>query len=151
MSKGTGTPLINKKGGDQRQRRKARKENTMTNREFFTAIAAMENLNKELIQHAEAELEKLNKRNAARAAKPTKAQKENEPIKEEIVKFLTEKGGFHTASEVIEACEISVQKASALCRQLVEEGALTVQEIKVPKKGKQKAYAIADGSEEVTE
>ncbi len=123
----------------------------MTNREFFTAIAAMENLNEELIQHAEAELEKLNKRNAARAAKPTKAQKENEPIKEEIVKFLTEKGGFHTASEVMEACEISVQKASALCRQLVEEGALTVQEIKVPKKGKQKAYAIVDGSEEVTE
>lgn len=151
MSKGTGTPLINKKGGDQRQRRKARKENTMTNREFFTAIAAMENLNEELIQHAEAELEKLNKRNAARAAKPTKAQKENEPIKEEIVKFLTEKGGFHTASEVMEACETSVQKASALCRQLVEEGALTVQDIKVPKKGKQKAYAIADGSEEVTE
>ena len=123
----------------------------MTNREFFTAIAAMENLNEELIQHAEAELEKLNKRNAARVAKPTKAQKENEPIKEEIVKFLTEKGGFHTASEVMEACEISVQKASALCRQLVEEGVLTVQEIKVPKKGKQKAYAIADGSEEVTE
>lgn len=123
----------------------------MTNREFFTAIAAMENLNEELIQHAEAELEKLNKRNAARAAKSTKAQKENEPIKEEIVKFLTEKGGFHTASEVMEVCEISVQKASALCRQLVEEGALTVQEIKVPKKGKQKAYAIADGSEEVAE
>lgn len=91
MSKGTGTPLINKKGSDQRQRRKARKENTMTNREFFTAIAAMENLNEELIQHAEAELEKLNKRNAARAAKPTKAQKENESIKEEIVKFLTER------------------------------------------------------------
>lgn len=51
----------------------------------------------------------------------------------------------------MEACEISVQKASALCRQLVEEGALTVQEIKVSKKGKQKAYAIVDGSEEVTE
>lgn len=123
----------------------------MTNREFFTAIAAMENLSEELIQHAEAELEKLDRRNAARAAKPSKAQKENEPIKEEIVKFLTEKGGLRTASEVMEACKISVQKASALCRQLVEEGALTVQEIKVPKRGKQKAYAIADNSEEVTE
>lgn len=123
----------------------------MTNREFFTAIASMTNISAELVEHAEAELEKLDKRNAARAAKPTKAQKENEPIKAEIVKFLTEKGGFHIASEVMEVCEISVQKASALCRQLVEEGALTVQVIKVPKKGKQKAYAIADGSEEVTE
>lgn len=123
----------------------------MTNREFFTAIASMTNINAELVEHATNELEKLDKRNASRAAKPTKAQKENEPVKEEIVKFLTEKGGFHTASEVMEACEISVQKASALCRQLVEEGALTVQEIKVPKKGKQKAYAIADDSEEVME
>ena len=123
----------------------------MTNREFFTAIASMTNINAELVEHATNELEKLDKRNASRAAKPTKAQKENEPIKEEIVKFLTEKGGFHTASEVMEACEISVQKASALCRQLVEEGALTVQEVKVPKKGKQKAYAIADDSEEVME
>lgn len=123
----------------------------MTNREFFTAIASMTNINAELVEHATNELEKLDKRNASRAAKPTKAQKENEPVKEEIVKFLTEKGGFHTASEVMEACEISVQKASALCRQLVEEGALTVQEVKVPKKGKQKAYAIADDSEEVME
>ena len=123
----------------------------MTNREFFTAIASMTNISAELVEHATNELGKLDKRNASRAAKPTKAQKENEPIKEEIVKFLTEKGGFHTASEVMEACEISVQKASALCRQLVEEGALTVQEIKVPKKGKQKAYAIANESEEVTE
>ena len=123
----------------------------MTNREFFTAIASMTNISAELVEHATNELGKLDKRNASRAAKPTKAQKENEPIKEEIVKFLTEKGGFHTASEVMEACEISVQKASALCRQLVEEGTLTVQEIKVPKKGKQKAYAIANNSEEVTE
>lgn len=123
----------------------------MTNREFFTAIASMTNISAELVEHATNELEKLDKRNAARATKPTKAQKENEPIKEEIMKFLTEKGGFHTASEIMEACEISVQKASALCRQLVEEGTLKVQEIKVPKKGKQKAYAIANDSEEVTE
>ena len=63
----------------------------MTNREFFTAIASMTNISAELVEHAEAELEKLNKRNAARAVKPTKAQKENEPIKAEIVKFLTER------------------------------------------------------------
>lgn len=123
----------------------------MTTREFLTTIASMEDLNEELIQYAKAELKKLDKRNAARAAKPTKAQKENEPIKEEIVKFLTEKSGFHTASEIMEACEISVQKASALCRQLVEEGALKVREIKVPKKGKQKAYATVYYYEEVTE
>ena len=124
---------------------------TMTNREFFTAIASMTDISAELVEHAISELKKLDKRNAVRAARPTKAQKENEPIKEEIVKFLTEKGGFHTASEVMEACEISVQKTSALCRQLVEEGRLKVKEIKVPKKGKQKAYANVYYYEEVTE
>lgn len=123
----------------------------MTTREFLTTIASMPNISDELKEYAKGELKKLDKRNAARAAKPTKAQKENEPVKEEIVKFLTEKGGFHTASEVMEACEISVQKASALCRQLVEEGTLKVKEIKVPKKGKQKAYAWLWYSEEVTE
>ena len=123
----------------------------MTTREFLTTITSMPNINDELKEYATNELKKLDKRNAARAAKPTKAQKENEPIKEEIVKFLTEKGGFHTASEVMEACEISVQKTSALCRQLVEEGRLKVKEIKVPKKGKQKAYANVYYYEEVTE
>ena len=123
----------------------------MTNREFFTVIKSMEDISDELKEHAISELKKLDKRNAARATKPTKAQKENEPIKEKIVSFLTEKGGFHTASEVTEACEISVQKASALCRQLVEEGVLKVKEIKVPKKGKQKAYANVYYYEEVTE
>lgn len=123
----------------------------MTTREFLTTIISMPDISDELKEYAKGELKKLDKRNAARAAKPTKAQKENEPVKEEIVKFLTEKGGFHTASEVMEACEISVQKASALCRQLVEEGTLKVKEIKVPKKGKQKAYAWLWYSEEVTE
>lgn len=123
----------------------------MTTREFLTAITSMPDISDELKEYAKGELKKLDKRNAARAAKPTKAQKENEPIKEEIVKFLTEKGGFHTASEVMEACEISVQKTSALCRQLVEEGRLKVKEIKVPKKGKQKAYANVYYYEEVTE
>lgn len=119
----------------------------MTNREFFTAIASMTNINAELVEHATNELEKLDKRNASRAAKPTKAQKENEPIKEEIMKFLTEKGGFHTASEIMEACEISVQKASALCRQLVEKNKLEVKEVKIPKKGKQKAYGLVSSDE----
>lgn len=114
----------------------------MTNREFFTAIAAMENLSEELVQHAEAELEKLNKRNAARAAKPSKTQKENEPIKAEIMNFLTENEGFHVASEISAALEISVQKISALCRQLVDETKLEDKKVKVPKKGTQKAYAI---------
>lgn len=37
---------------------------------------------------------------------------------------------------------VSVQKASALCRQLVAEERVQVVEVAVPKKGKQKGYFI---------
>lgn len=135
--------MINKKGCDQRKAEKARKENIMTNREFFMGIASMTNIDPELVAHAEMELEKLNKRNAARAAKPSKSQKENEPVKAEILNFFEENEGFHVASEISTTLGISVQKASALCRQMVEEEKLTVKEVKIPKKGKQKAYCLA--------
>ena len=39
--------------------------------------------------------------------------------------------------------EVSTSKASSMCSQMVKEGRLTVTEIKVPKKGKLKQYAVA--------
>lgn len=122
----------------------------MTNREFYTAIInyacdAHDEHNgvqaNDLISFAQVALEKLDKRNASRSSKPTKAQLENEPIKEKILELLNGKEAT-TASVIAEGLEISVQKASALCRQMVEAGKLKVEEIKVPKKGKQKAYSI---------
>lgn len=114
----------------------------MTNREFFTAIAETESLPLEIREHATAEIEKLNKRNADRASKPSKTALANEPIKTDILTLLAD--GGKVASEIGEALEISVNKASALCRQLVEEGLLTVEEIKVPKAGKRKKYSLAE-------
>lgn len=113
----------------------------MTKREFLNAVIEA-NVNEELSAFAVAEIEKLDKRNQAKTSKPSKTALANEPIKEAIVATLTEKGGL-TASEIGVALEITTQKASALCRQLVENGKLTATEVKVPKKGKVKAYAIA--------
>ncbi len=113
----------------------------MTKREFLNAVIEA-NVNEELSAFAVAEIEKLDKRNQAKTSKPSKTAIANEPIKEAIVATLTEKGGL-TASEIGVALEITTQKASALCRQLVENGKLTATEVKVPKKGKVKAYAIA--------
>ncbi len=119
----------------------------MTNREFFTAIVTMINegtdsINTtEIVEHAKKEIEKLDNRNAKRSSKPTKTQVENETVKLDIIKFLAACEGGTTATNIAGAVGISVQKASALCRQLVDEGRLTVEEVKVPKKGKQKAYA----------
>lgn len=112
----------------------------MTNREFFNAIISA-NVNEELTAHATAELEKLDKRNAQRSSKPSKTQLANEPIKARLLEILAVKP--MTASEIHEVdTDLSTQKISSLCRQLVEAGKLAVEEVKIPKKGKQKQYSL---------
>ena len=140
----------------------------MTKREFLQAVIAIAEMEKEsdvtiprekivdktgnmymedvtmekLVDFAKEEIAKLDQRNASRSSKPTKAQIENESIKTKIVELLTEVSEKYVASAIAEKVEISTQKASALCRQLVDEGKLQVEEVKVPKKGKQKAYSV---------
>ena len=114
----------------------------MTNREFFTAIASNENLSAELVKFANEAIAKLDKRNASRSSKPSKTAIANEPIKASIAEYVTAHANA-LASDIAEACEISTQKASALCVQMVKDEVLTVCEVKVPKKGKVKAYSLA--------
>ena len=124
----------------------------MTNREFFVAVMKNENLSADLREHAEVQLNKLDAANAKRAEQQTKKSKENEPLKVTILTLLTEKGGM-TAPDIAVALNgqgvttadgelVSTSKASSMCRQMVEEGRLSVAEIKVPKKGKLKQYAV---------
>lgn len=124
----------------------------MTKREFLNeVIAVIDGTSEvnvlELKEFAKAEIVKLDERNASRSSKPTKAQIENEPIKEKILEVLST-GEKMVASAIAEKVEISTQKASALCRQLVESQKLKVEEVKIPKKGKQKAYSILEVTEE---
>ena len=113
----------------------------MTNREFLTNIAngTLTDAEKE---HAVAALAKIDAANEARKNKPSKKSEENAPIMENIANTLTAEA--QTASAIAEAVGISVQKASALLRQLVADGKATVTEVKIPKKGTQKAYSIAE-------
>lgn len=118
----------------------------MTKREFLNeVIAVIDGTSEvnvlELKEFAKAEIVKLDERNANRSSKPTKTQIENEPIKEKILEVLST-GEKMVASAIAERLEISTQKASALCRQLVESKKLKVEDVKIPKKGKQKAYMV---------
>ena len=115
----------------------------MTNREFLTAIANMENISEELKAEVVARIEKLDATNEARKNKPSKKATENAPIMEQIVNEILISEA-QTASAIAEAAGISVQKASALLRQLAADGKATVTEVKIPKKGTQKAYAAVD-------
>lgn len=122
----------------------------MTNREFFVAVMKNENLPADLREHAEAQLNKLDAANAKRAEQQTKKSKENEPLKVAIHALLTEKGAM-TSPDIATALNeqgvttadgepVSTSKASSMCRQMVDDGQLTVAEVKVPKKGKLKQY-----------
>ena len=116
--------------------------NEITMRQFFEAFVNGE-ATPAMYERAKAEIAKLDATNAKRAEKAKEKSKENEPIKSAIFEFL-KANGTKTTSEVAVGIEQSVPKASAMLRQMVEEGRLTSSEVSVPKKGKQKAYAIVE-------
>ena len=123
----------------------------MTNREFFEAIEKNEALAEDIRNHAKTAIKKLDKANEGRKNNPSKKSKKNEPIKLKIFEYLAE-ADYTSASEIAEAVGISSNKASALCRQLVEEGKLERTEIKVKGSGKVKGYRhIGAGTDNSTE
>ena len=113
----------------------------MTNREFYNAIANG-TMNDEIKAFAEEAIVKMDERNAKRNSKPSKTAIENEPIKEKIVEFIAQRNEFCIAGAIAEALEISTQKASALCRQLIADGKLIEKDVKVSKQGRRKAYGF---------
>ena len=117
------------------------KGNHMTNREFYKAIIGSE-VSEEIKAFAQEQIDKLDSKNEKRKNTQTKTQKENEGIKTQIVNLIEENGSM-VASVIATKLNISTQKASALCKQLVEEKELVVTDIKVKNKGTLKQYAIA--------
>lgn len=111
----------------------------MTNREFYTAIANG-SINDEVIAHATASLEKMDAANEARKNKPSKTAIENAPVIAALTNALT--SDPQTAADLAATVGISTQKASSLLRQIVANGAATVTDIKVPKKGTCKGYSL---------
>ena len=116
---------------------------TMTEREFLTKVIAIEGISKELSDYATEGIAKLDARNDKRKNTQTKAQKENEGVMTAIVDHLTANGS-DVASSIGTALGISTQKASALCKLLVDGGKLTVADVKVKGKGTVKQYTVAE-------
>ena len=113
----------------------------MTNREFFTNIVNG-TINDEIKAFAADAITKLDKRNAARASKPTKSQQANAPLMAEMCEYLKGKKEV-LASEIAVHLDITTQKASSLLKLLADSEKVVVTEIKVPKVGKRKAYSLA--------
>ena len=116
----------------------------MTEREFLNSVLAIEGISDDLKTYATEGIAKLDARNDKRKNTQTKAQKENEGTMKSIVEIITANGKM-VASEIGAALGISTQKASALARQLVECGQLSVTDVKVKGKGSVKCYSLAKG------
>ena len=133
------------------------KTNEITLREMLNATIALlsgeqppHNITKEdVITKARAEIAKLDATNAKRAEKAAEKAKENLPIKQAIFDFLVANGTKTTAeiAKGVEVLEGSAPKASAMCRQMVDEGRLTASDVSVKGKGKQKAYTAVVSAE----
>ena len=118
----------------------------MTKREFLSAVAEG-NVTDAVMEYAADEIVKLDTTNQKRREKPSKKTLENEPVKEAIFAVLGENAMTATdiAKAVTEAgLEISTQKASALARQLVDEGKAVASDVKIKGKGAQRAYSLAE-------
>lgn len=91
----------------------------MTRAEIFRNIATIEAVaeNEEFVNALLKEADSLEKRAANRIGKQTKVQKENAEIKARIKVALAENGRM-TATEVAEAVNVSLAKATALLTQL---------------------------------
>lgn len=95
-----------------------------TQKDYFNEVIALatEAGNKELVEFAKGRIEALEKKAAAK--KPTKAQSENEDIKNVILATLTDEGvtvsDLQKKDETLS--ELSNQRVSALLRQLIEAG-----------------------------
>ena len=123
----------------------------MTNREFYTAIAENETLTAEIRDHATELIAKLDQTAEKRKGKISKADQEKRAANEAAATHIAEtiltteaKTATDVAAILTEMLgeEVKVQKASYLCREAVKMGLAAQTEVKIPKKGTQKAYTI---------
>ena len=113
----------------------------MTNRQALTLIVNG-NLTDEVKAWARGEIDKLNAKNDKRKNTKSKEQIANEGIMDNIVAYI-KANGSQIASALGSALGISTQKASALCKLLVDGGELTVADKKIKGKGAVKEYSLA--------
>lgn len=118
--------------------------NPMTNREFYSKIASMTNIDAELVEFAADAIAKLDatneKRKAASAVKAAEKQAEKAPIRNALLEVLNDEPA--TATELIAAAGLDIKPASvpSLLRPFVESGDVVKVDKKIEGKGKQRAY-----------
>ena len=124
----------------------------MTKREFFVKVSEGE-MTEEMQAFAAEQLTKMDAQLEARKGKVSEKEQIKRDANEALARRVAAevlgaeaKTATDVAAELTEMLgeEIKVQKASALCRKAVELGLAVQTEVKIPKKGTQKAYTAVD-------
>ena len=120
----------------------------MTKREFFVKVSEGE-MTEEMKAFAAEQLTKMDAQLEARKGKVSEKEQAKRDANEALARRVAAevlgaeaKTATDVATELTEMLgeEIKVQKASSLCRKAVELGLAVQTEVKIPKKGTQKAY-----------
>ena len=120
----------------------------MTKREFFVKVTEGE-MTEEMQAFAAEQLTKMDAQLEARKGKVSEKEQAKRDANEALARRVAAevlgaeaKTATDVAAELTEMLgeEIKVQKASSLCRKAVELGLAVQTEVKIPKKGTQKAY-----------
>ena len=116
----------------------------MTNREFFTAVAALENIDPALVEHAQTALTKMDETNAKRKEKTKETDATAKWAEEnaELIEAAFAALGTETkvAADIAAAVSTSTQKINHVMKYLVAQERVIVGETKLPKKGTVKTY-----------
>ena len=112
----------------------------MTNREFFTNIING-NIDTATLDHAKAELTKLDERNEKRRNAVTPNDLANAVIEKQIVALLTEKGAMLSA-DIATDLGISSSKVNGVAKIMVDRGELLSAKVKVKGKGERTQYSL---------
>ena len=123
----------------------------MKTREFYSKIAALTNIDAELVEFAADAIEKMDAQNDARRAKAAEKAAEKQaakaPIRDALFEVMGDADEPKTASMLIEDAGLSdsVKPASvpSLLRPLVECGMVLKVDVKIPGKGTQRGYIKA--------
>lgn len=115
----------------------------MTRRQRLEAVINGE-ITEELIADCKVELEKLNAASAKalERSKTTDRYNENKALEEEILQLMSEEPIQIDELKEKLGVELTRQRLTAICTNLIREGKLKSTDVKVKNKGKRKAYHI---------
>lgn len=104
------------------------REPRMKREDFFEKVLALDGMDEEMVKFAEIELKSIRAKMEASKAKRSETSHKNHELAREVLDLLSDKP--MTATDIASNFEgMSVQKASTLCRILVENG--TVEKVAV--------------------